>query len=140
MTYISDSLRKLVVERANGCCEYCRLHQNHGIYRHEVDHIIPEKHRGETNEFNLCLACLDCNRHKGSDFVSFDPETKEVTLLFNPRTQKWDNHFKLLENGFIEPITSYGRVTVFILKLNDEIRIRARRALYEAGLYPCDTP
>lgn len=139
MTYISDNLRKLVAERANGCCEYCRLNQSFGLYRHEIDHIIPEKHRGETSESNLCLACLDCNRHKGSDFVSFDPETTEITSLFNPRTQKWDDHFKLHANGIIEPLTPHGRVTVFILKLNDEIRIRARLILYEAGLYPCDT-
>ena len=42
----------------------------------------------------------------------------------------------LLVEGRTIPITSVGRVTVFVLKLNDEIRVRARRALLQAGRYP----
>ena len=68
MTYIPDVLREKVAERANYCCEYCLLHEQDSIYSHEIDHIIPEKHRGETVEDNLCYACLDCNRNKGTDF------------------------------------------------------------------------
>jgi hypothetical protein len=34
------------------------------------------------------------------------------------------------------PPSAEGRVTVFVLKLNDEIRIRVRQALIEAGHYP----
>jgi hypothetical protein len=135
MTYIPDWMRQQVIARANQRCEYCLIHQDDGLYAHEVDHIIPEKHRGETILENLCLACLDCNRHKGSDFASFDPETETVTLLFNPRRQRWHDHFRF-EGARIVPLSPEGRVTVFILKLNDELRIRARRALIEAGRYP----
>ena len=85
MTYIPDRLRQLVVERANGCCEYCLINEHDYLYGHEVDHIIAEKHRGETIEENLCLSCYECNRHKGSDFASFDPVTGEIAMLFNPR-------------------------------------------------------
>lgn len=92
-------------------------------------------HRGETVADNLCLSCLDCNRAKGSDFGSFDPETEYVTLLFNPRTQKWKDHFRL-DGGRIIPISPEGRVTVFVLDLNAEMRVRARQTLLEAGLYP----
>jgi len=136
MTYIPDSLRQQVITRANRRCEYCLIHRDDSLYVHEVDHIIAEKHRGETVSDNLCLACLDCNRHKGSDFASFDPETEEVALLFNPRQQRWNDHFRL-EEARIVPLSPEGRVTVFVLKLNDGLRIRARRALIDAGRYPC---
>lgn len=72
MSYISQTLRKEVIERAKSCCEYCLVHQEDSLYTHEVDHIIPEKHRGDTVLDNLCLACFECNRFKGSDFGSFD--------------------------------------------------------------------
>lgn len=135
MTYISEALRRQVIERAEQHCEYCLIHQHDSLYTHEVDHIIPEKHRGETSANNLCLACLECNRHQGSDFGSFDPETGQITPLFNPRQQVWSDHFRL-EGARIIPLSPEGRVTVFVLNLNDEIRIRARWALLEAGRYP----
>ena len=135
MSYIPEALRQQVIERAQGHCEYCLLHQDDTLYAHEVDHIIPEKHRGATSLDNLCLACLDCNRHKGSDFASFDPDTDQIALLFNPREHLWTEHFRL-DGARIVPLTAEGRVTVFVLKLNDEIRLRAREALLKAGHYP----
>ncbi len=135
MTYISESLRHSVIERANNRCEYCLMHQDHVLYTHEIDHIIPEKHRGETSFDNLCLACLHCNRHKGADFASFDPETNIITTLYNPREQSWQEHFKL-DGAKILPISAEGRVTVFVLKLNDALRLRSRQALLAIGQYP----
>jgi hypothetical protein len=135
MTYIPDSLRRQVTLRARECCEYCLIHQRDSLYSHEVDHVIPEKHRGETSEANLCLACLECNRHKGSDFASFDPETGQIIPLFNPRQHLWSDHFQF-DGAQIIPVTPQGRVTVFVLKLNDELRLRARQALIAAGHYP----
>ena len=136
MTYIPEALRRQVIERASECCEYCLLPQAVSLYTHEVDHIIAEKHRGETVLENLCLACLECNRAKGSDFGSFDPETGEITLLYNPRQQSWEEHLRL-DGARIVPLSPEGRVTAFVLKLNDEIRVRARQGLLEAGKYPC---
>jgi hypothetical protein len=135
MTYVSEALRLLVTQRAQSRCEYCLIHQRDSLYTHEVDHIIPEKHRGETTEDNLCLSCLDCNRHKGSDFASFDPVTDEIALLFNPRRDVWTEHFELIGPRIV-PLTPTGRVTVFVLKLNDEMRIRTRRALIAAEKHP----
>ena len=135
MTYIPEALRRQVTERAGECCEYCLLPQEFSLYSHEVDHIIAEKHRGRTVVENLCLACLECNRAKGSDFGSFDPETGAIILLYNPRQQRWSEHF-LLEGARIVRLSPEGRVTAFVLKLNDEIRVRARQVLLEAGQYP----
>jgi hypothetical protein len=135
MSYIPEQIRSYVIERAKGCCEYYRIHQDDSLYAHEVDHIIPEKHRGTTHEANLCLACLECNRRKGSDFASFDPETDDIALLFHPRQHVWQDHFRI--NGArIIPISSIGRVTEFVLKLNTDMRLLSRQALVDAGRYP----
>jgi 5-methylcytosine-specific restriction endonuclease McrA len=40
MTYLSETLRQQVIQRANGRCEYCLIHQDDSLYAHEVDHII----------------------------------------------------------------------------------------------------
>ncbi|MEM9955600.1 MAG: HNH endonuclease signature motif containing protein [Chloroflexota bacterium] len=135
MSYISESLRRTVIQRANSCCEYCLIHQENSLYTHEVDHIIPRKHRGKTSADNLCLACLECNRYKGSDFGSFDPQTDEITQLYHPRKHQWLDHF-VLDQARIKPLTAIGRVTVFVLRLNDEERIQDRNFLRISGSYP----
>jgi len=136
MAYIPDALRSLVFERAHGCCEYCRLSYEDNFASHEVDHIIAEKHRGETTADNLCLSCLDCNRHKGADFASIDLETAQVALLFNPRRDQWSDHFRL-EGANIEPLTPQGRVTVFLLDMNSPRQLAKRAELIQISRYPC---
>jgi 5-methylcytosine-specific restriction endonuclease McrA len=135
MSLISASLRQFVIERANGQCEYCLIHQNFSIYSHEVDHIIAIKHGGETSEENLALSCLSCNRHKGSDFATIDPSTKEIIPLFNPRRQKWEEHFQL-NNAQIEGLTPIGIATARLLKFNTPTRLLQRQILREQGSYP----
>ncbi len=135
MTYIPDSLRQIVIARAKNKCEYCLVDEQYGIYSHEIDHIIPEKHRGETIEANLCYACLACNRNKGSDFASFDPDSDTVALLYNPRQEQWATHFRLDEARII-PLTPCGRVTEFILKFNEPKRLLNRQRLLKLKCYP----
>ncbi|MBI1880064.1 MAG: HNH endonuclease [Chloroflexi bacterium] len=134
-TYISPSLRQLVAERANYRCEYCLVHTDDVLLSHQADHIIAEQHGGATSAENLAFACVHCNRQKGPNIASIDPISSGLTPLFNPRTQIWDEHFSL-EQASIQPITSVGRVTVQILKLNHPDRIRVRQVLIEAGTYP----
>jgi hypothetical protein len=134
-TYLSATLRQLVNQRASGACEYCRIHQTFSIYSHEIDHVIALKHGGESTDDNLVLACLPCNRHKGSDLTSIDPLTGVITPLFNPRTQIWSEQFQL-EGGFIVGITAIGRTTVFLLQMNEPSRLQLRQALATQGLYP----
>ncbi|MEH1855181.1 MAG: HNH endonuclease [Nostoc sp.] len=133
--YISAELRKLVIQRASGCCEYCRIHQNFSIYTHEVDHIIAVKHGGETTADNLALSCLSCNRYKGSDFATIDQITKEIVPLFNPRRQVWNEHF-YLERARIEGKTQIGQGTARLLQLNIPNRVLERQVLMSQGLYP----
>jgi len=132
---ISPSLRQLVIERAQGKCEYCLIHQDYSIYSHEIDHVIARKHGGKTVAKNLALACLSCNRHKGSDLTTFDPLSYEIVLLFNPRRQVWTDHFTLEETHIIGK-TATGRATVFLLKLNASTRLSYRQVLILQGHYP----
>jgi 5-methylcytosine-specific restriction endonuclease McrA len=81
-------IRRQVVERAGNCCEYCLLHQDLAASTHQVDHVIAEKHGGQTSLDNLALSCMVCNRRKGSDIGSLDPTTGVLVPLFNPRTQQ----------------------------------------------------
>lgn len=136
MSYVPVDLRRLIVDRAQGCCEYCYIHEDDHYLTHEVDHIISIKHRGTTIVDNLCLSCFDCNRYKGSDIGSLDLETDTFTPLFNPRTMQWDTHLQL-NNGVIVPLTSEGRVTVFLLRLNSSERLVRRQGLIALGRYPC---
>ncbi|MGH7998634.1 MAG: HNH endonuclease [Brasilonema sp.] len=132
---IPTELRKLVIERASGRCEYCLIHQDFSIYTHEVDHIIAVKHRGETTADNLALSCLSCNRHKGSDFATIDQVTKEIVLLFNPRRQVWDEHF-YIEGARIEGKTQIGQGTARLLQFNVPNRMLQRQVLMSQGQYP----
>lgn len=52
-----------------------------------MEHIRPRKHGGSDDESNLCLACIDCNLHKGANLTGIDPVTEIMTPLFHPRQQ-----------------------------------------------------
>jgi hypothetical protein len=90
-----------------------------------VDHVVAEKHNGATEIDNLALACWRCNRHKGSDLTSFDPQTRQLSPLFNPRTQVWTEHFTY-ERERIIGLTPEGRTTVNLLRLNSKDRLTER--------------
>jgi len=58
-----------VVRRDNNQCQLCgEVLRDSDI---EFDHIIPFSKGGTTEEQNLRVTCLDCNRTKGK---SFDPQ------------------------------------------------------------------
>ncbi len=128
MTYIPAALRREVIERAGNRCEYCLLPAEIAFYPHEVDHVIAEKHGGATELNNLAFACWRCNRRKGSDLASFDPQTQQISPLFNPRTQVWAEHFAY-ERGRLIGLTPEGRTTIGLLRLNSEDRLAERLSI-----------
>ncbi len=128
ISYIPVTLRRLVEERAKYQCEYCLLPAKVAFFSHEIDHIIAEKHGGQTNADNLALTCWRCNRYKGSDLGSFDPETGNFSFLFNPRNQEWKSHFIFSEVVMVG-LTAEGRTTVKLLQINSEERLAERRKL-----------
>jgi hypothetical protein len=59
----------------------------------------------------------------------------EFVRLFNPRTDRWRDHFRL-QGPVIEPQTLIGEVTVKVLGFNAPERIMERRLLQRLGRYP----
>ena len=118
-TYIPKLLRDQVSVNARHRCGYCLAQQEIiGIQLH-VEHILPESVGGATALENLWLACSECNNHKGTQVAAIDPQTGETTHLFNPRTQRWVEHFHWSEDGtHVMGITAIGRATVNALDLN----------------------
>ena len=132
---ISARLRRTVENRADCLCEYCLIHADDAYVGLQVDHVISEKHEGATVSENLALACSYCNRQKGSDVGSIDKTTRRFIRLFNPRTDVWSDHFRLV-GVRIAWRTPMGEATVRLLKLNDPLRIEERKALKQNGKYP----
>lgn len=137
-THIPAALRRSVHERARGCCEYCGIPETVCFVLHEVDHVIAEQHGGITSFDNLALACFVCNKRKGPNLASIDPETGMVTPLFNPRMDIRADHLLLVANGEWRALTKFGRATVFLLDLNQPDRIQERRLLLAAELLRAD--
>lgn len=126
-------LRLRVRERAGDRCEYCRLRQEHDCFHpFHVEHIIARQHRGADDMENLALACHQCNLHKGTNLTGVDPDTNEVTRLFDPRRDRWEDHFG--RNGpFLIGRTATGRTTIWLLEMNSEERMELRRLLLALG-------
>jgi len=101
-SYIGAELRRLVETRAGARCEYCLIHEADAYYGCEVDHVISEKHGGPTTAENLVYSCMYCNRLKGSDIASIAPRSGQLVRLFNPRTDRWNDHF-VIDGAVIKP-------------------------------------
>lgn len=132
--HISKSLREEITNRARELCEYCLVHQDDRPERHQLDHITALKHNGANDSENLALACVACNKYKGSDLTSIDPLEQTIIPLFNPRTQIWTEHFELAA-AQINGLTAVGRATVELLRVNDEERLIERQELIRANRY-----
>jgi hypothetical protein len=133
--WISPVLREEVRARAAGCCEYCRVHEDDVGAPHEPDHVVAEQHGGQTTVQNLAFACFHCNRHKGTNIASVDPETGQPVFLFHPRRDQWADHFKV-EGARIVSLTAMGRATAALLKFNTPDRLETRQMLARAGRFP----
>jgi hypothetical protein len=63
---------------------------------------------------------------------------KAIVRLFNPRIDNWNTYFQLdTLTAHIEGLGAQGRVTVFLLRLNDPDRVMDRKLLLDANRYPC---
>jgi HNH endonuclease len=125
---ISERLRAAVADRAEFRCEYCLIHEDDTGFPLQVDHIVSRKHGGRSSFDNLAYACILCNRHKGSDIASIEPETGNALLLFDPRRNRWSDHFRV-EGAVIIPVSKTGEVTIRLLRLNASERVAERQAL-----------
>jgi hypothetical protein len=132
---INELLRTEVARRADYRCEYCLIHEDDAGFPHQVDHALSRKHGGSSELDNLAYACVLCNRRKGTDVASVETQTGKVVRLFNPRQDRWSDHFEI-DGEFIEPRTPIGGVTARLLRLNTAERIVERRILQALGRYP----
>jgi predicted subunit of tRNA(5-methylaminomethyl-2-thiouridylate) methyltransferase len=129
---VPKAVREAVRKRASKRCEYCYKPEGVSLYPHHVEHIRPLLHLGNSELDNLAWACFQCNTNKSANIASYDSETKELTPLFNPRTQDWDEHF-VMKDALITGKTAVGRVTVRILQINHPEQVKMRKSLINAG-------
>ena len=136
---ITAAQRRMVIQRAGGCCEYCRLAATDELAPFHVDHIVPRKHHGTDELNNLCLACYMCNLFKGSNLAAADPVTGAATFLFNPRTQTWKDHFEVNPDATLTGKTPEGRVTIDVMRMNEDPQAQYRQLAMNLDEYPCQT-
>ncbi len=121
--------QRLVRNRAGNRCEYCRLHQDAAPFlKFHIEHIQAKQHILDHSLENLALACPDCNRYKGPNLTTLDPDTREIVLLFHPRKDNWNDHF-VFDGNTIRGITPIGLATERLLKFNSDERVEMRSEL-----------
>jgi hypothetical protein len=134
---VSDAVRERVYKFFDYRCAYCLGAQKYLMQRLEIDHIKSKAKGGTDDEENLCSSCRTCNAYKSIQTHGIDPDTEQITPLYNPRTDTWSDHFRWSEDGTrIIGLTATGRVTVNALQLNNEVSITTRTHWVSAGWHP----
>ena len=82
-----------VRRRAAGLCEYCHIPEAAFRRAFHIEHVIARQHGGATTVDNLALACWMCNLKKGPNLTGIDPQTGQITSLFNPRSDRFARPF-----------------------------------------------
>ena len=132
---VPATLDQRVRKRARGVCEYCLLPESAYDIAFHVDHIISDQHRGKATYTNLCVACPRCNLSKGPNIAGIDPDTRSLVPLFNPRKDRWDEHFRW-RGARLLGLTPIGRATIHVLAMNNEMALKHRKQLMTEGVFP----
>jgi hypothetical protein len=127
------ALKRAVKNRAGQRCEYCGMPSSVSLTPFQIDHIIAKKHGGPTAVENLAFCCFHCNIYKGPNVAGIDSQTGAMVSLFNPRRDRWRDHFELRPDGHILGRTEVGRVTVVVLNMNDPDPVVLRACLVSEG-------
>ena len=126
-----------IAARAENRCEYCRAPEYVFNFPFEVEHIVPVSRGGLDEPSNLALACRSCNLCKSNFTSGIDPATELETPLFNPRQDRWSEHFDLDPNaGKILGKTAVGRATIQRLRMNSSAQVNARKVWIQLQLFP----
>jgi hypothetical protein len=136
--YIPVEVDARIRSAARNRCGYCLSPQRLVMAHLEIEHIIPRSQGGSDEESNLWLSCPICNGHKSDKTSGSDPQTGKTVRLFNPRTQKWSEHFRWSEDGLrVIGLTPTGRATVTVLHLSDDLEALVVRSYWiQAGWHP----
>ena len=130
---MDEKLRYHVRSRAKNCCECCKLPSEYSDAPFQLDHIIAETHGGPTTPQNSAWSCLYCNRFKGPNLSGWDQELQAVIRFFHPRTDQWPEHFQW-DSPILRGITSIGKVTVQLLRINEDNAVQVRQLLLDLGI------
>lgn len=132
-----NELRNRVRQQAGNRCGYCLSPQHLVLGTLEIEHLLPRSRGGSDEESNLWLACRLCNNFKSDQISLRDPETGQDVPLYNPREQRWSEHFEWSHDGTrILGTTPCGRATVIALQLNNIVAVTVRRNWVLAGWHP----
>ncbi len=132
---MDQSSEQAIRVRAKHRCEYCHFPETYAEISFHLDHVIAQQHGGQTDLENLALACCFCNRYKGPNLSGIDPDTHQITTLFHPRRDRWEEHFGWNGPKMIGR-TATGRATIQTLRLNRTDAIAVRSLLMREGVYP----
>jgi hypothetical protein len=100
-----------------------------------VEHVVPRSRGGHSQLDNLAWACPSCNLRKANRIEVIDPDTGLQVLLFHPRVDDWQVHFRW--DGYrVVGQASIGRATVVALALNHPRRLQIRQAEELFDLFP----
>jgi hypothetical protein len=126
-----------VAQRAGHRCEYCQAPEAIFNFPFEVEHVVPTGHGGTDDELNLALSCRSCNVAK-SDYVdAVDPLTGDLIPLFNPRKNRWHEHFRVEAlTARLSGLTPIGRATIERLQMNRQTQVTARMHWMRLKLFP----
>jgi hypothetical protein len=134
---VPSALRRRVRRRAKGRCEYCLHPHALSTGPFQCDHATPGSKGGATSLENLVWACGWCNLLKQDLASGWDRVTRTTVRLFNPRFDRWDEHFRWSRDLLrIFGKTPMGRVTVRVLQLNRRGTAAMRSALVRSELHP----
>mgnify|MGYP000960661337 CR=1 FL=1 len=126
---ISEKTRHFVANRAKFRCEYCQIHSDDMFLSFEIDHVIPIKHRGNSNAVNLALDDLEKMREN------------EGLMLKNELSFRLDEIAKLLptiENEADNVTEEYRqrlnkRISELLAKSDSQIEIDQARLANEVA-------
>lgn len=135
MSDIPRGLADEVVLRASGRCEYCGLSQLGQEATFHIDHVILRAVDGPTVSENLALACVSCSLRKCAKQTAVDPESGQEVAPFNPRTDRWADHFRW-DGERVVPRTAVGRATVQSLAMNRPAILLIRQEESLRGRHP----
>lgn len=82
----TPTMRQRVLVRDGGKCAYCGAHVDNDTAN--LDHVLPWKLGGRTNEANLVLACRECNKAKGN---ATSPDPRALRARGKRYSQPWQH-------------------------------------------------
>lgn len=113
MTITAD-LRAQIRQSANFACEFCGVTEIDVGGQLTIDHYQPKTKGGDDRFENLLYCCARCNQYK----MDYWPVQPGDLFLWHPRQEPFSQHFLVLEDGTLSPLTPTGALTMRCLRLN----------------------